>query len=81
MVLDLISTSYIGWPNPALCLSSSCAHLFLIDNAKVQHFSCGSKFRPSIWGDFQHEFGEFERTVISWPRIRNFRAFEITFRR
>jgi hypothetical protein len=29
-----------------------------IDNAKVQHFLCASKFYPSIWGDFQHEFDE-----------------------
>jgi len=34
-----------------------------IDNAKVQHFSCASKFQTSIWGDFKHEFDEFERTV------------------
>ena len=29
-----------------------------IDNAKVQHFLCASKFRASIWGSFQHEFDE-----------------------
>ena len=58
MVLDLISTSYIGWPNPALCLSFKVRACLLIDNAKVQHFSCDSKFYPSIWGDFQHEFDE-----------------------
>jgi len=65
-----------------------------IDNAKVQHFSCASKFRASIWGDFQHEFDEFERTVaraclacyrrdarISSPRIRNFLPSKITFPR
>ena len=53
----------------------------MIDNAKVQHFLCASKFCPPIWGDFQHEFNEFERTVISRPRIRNFRPPCITFRR
>jgi hypothetical protein len=53
----------------------------MIDNAKVQHFLCASKFYPSIWGDFQHEFDEFERTVTSSPRIRNFRPPKITFRR
>ena len=74
MVLDLISASYIGWPNPAFVS-------LMIDNAKVRRLSYTSKFCPSIWGDFQHEFGEFERSVISSPRIRNFRAFEITFRR
>ena len=57
------------------------ARRLLIDNAKVQHFSCDSKFYPSIWGSFQHEFDEFERTVISRPQIRNFRASKITFRR
>ena len=81
MVLDLISASYIGWPNPALCLSFKVRACLLIDNAKVQYFSCDSKFYPSIWGDFQPKFDEFERTVISRPRIRNFRASKITFRR
>ena len=51
MVLDLISASYIGWPNPAFVIRS-------FDNAKVRHFSFASKFCPSIWGDFQHEFDE-----------------------
>ena len=58
MVLDLISTSCIGWPNPALCLSFKVRACLLIDNAKVQHFACDSKFYPSIWGSFQHEFDE-----------------------
>lgn len=73
MVLDLIPANYVGWPNPAFVIRS-------FDTAKVQHYSCGSKFRPSIWDDFQHEFDEFERAVISWPRSRIFRALEITFR-
>jgi hypothetical protein len=34
------------------------ASTILIDNAKVRHFSFASKFCPSIWGDFQHEFDE-----------------------
>ena len=58
MVLDLISTSCIGWPNPALCLSFKVRACLLIDNAKVQYFSCDSKFYPSIWGDFQPKFDE-----------------------
>jgi hypothetical protein len=49
-----------------------------IDTAKIQRIIYTSKFCPSIWGDFQHEFDEFERNAISSPRIRNFRAFEIT---
>ena len=53
----------------------------MIDNAKVQHFSCDSKFRASIWTDFQHKIAEFARTVISRSRIRNFRPPKITFRR
>ena len=58
MVLDLISASYIGWPNPALCLSFKVRACLLIDNAKVRRISCSSKFYPPIWGDFQHEFDE-----------------------
>jgi hypothetical protein len=34
------------------------ASTVLIDNAKVLHFSFASKFCPSIWGVFQHEFDE-----------------------
>ena len=66
---------------PHFCLSFKVRACLLIDNAKVQHFLCASKFRASIWGDFQHEFAQFSRAVISWPRSRNFRASEITFRR
>ena len=29
-----------------------------VASTKVQHFSCTSKFRASIWGSFQHEFDE-----------------------
>ena len=28
------------------------------NTAKIQHFSCDSKFYPSIWGDFQPKFDE-----------------------
>ena len=35
----------------------------------------------NIEGDFQHKIAQFQRTVISSPRIRNFVPFEITFRR
>ena len=58
MVLDLISASYIGWPNPALCLSFKVRACLLIDNAKVRRISCFSKFYPPIWGDFQHKIAE-----------------------
>ena len=30
----------------------------MIDNAKVQHFSCASKFRASNWPVFDEEFIE-----------------------
>ena len=81
MVLDSFSANYIGWPTSRLCLSFKVRACLLIDNAKVQHFACASKFRASIWGSFQHEFDEFERNVIHAPQIRNFRASKITFRR
>ena len=59
MVLDLTSASYIGWPIPALqCLSFRLRTSFMFDATKVQHFSCVSKFQPSIWGDFDDEFIE-----------------------
>ena len=74
LVLDSLRPSTSGGRHPAFVIRS-------FDNAKVRHFSFASKFCPSIWGDFQHEFDEFERTVISWPRSRNFRTSEITFRR
>ena len=68
MVLDLISTSYIGWPTPAFV------------STKVQHFSCASKFYPSNWPDFQHKISEFARNVTNASQIRNFRPSKITFR-
>jgi|GEM_PF-6622352 len=37
MVLDSVATSCIGWPLPAFAIRS-------FDNAKVQHFSCDSKY-------------------------------------
>ena len=52
MVLDLISTSYIGWP------TSRFVEVITFNTAKVLHFSNASKFCPSIWGDFQHEYDE-----------------------
>ena len=72
-------------PQPSLVLAARLAAWlaknFLFASTKVQHFSCASKFRASIWGDFQHEFAEFERTVIHDARIRNFLPSKITFRR
>ena len=74
MVLDLISASYIGWPNPALlslmidcvflCRDSAIQASLMtlaapsIDTAKVRRISYSSKFSPSIWGNFQREFDE-----------------------
>jgi hypothetical protein len=49
--------------------------------AKVQHFSCVSKFCPSIWGVFQNNFIEFARIVIHAPQFRNYQPSKITFRR
>jgi len=93
--IRFFAASYIGWPTSrVLSLMIDCVFLCRdsaiqaslmalaapsIDTAKIRKKSCASKFCPSIWGDFQHEFDEFERNAISSPRIRNFRAFEITF--
>ena len=74
MVLDSLRPSTSGGRHPAFVIRS-------FDNAKVRHFSFASKFCPSIWGDFQHEFDELERNVISRRRIRNFRVSKNTFRR
>ena len=49
MVLDTLRPTTSGDRPPAFCL---------LDNAKVQHFSCVSKFRPSNWADFDEEFIE-----------------------
>lgn len=81
MVLESLRPTASGDRHPALCLSFGLRTSFLIDNAKVQHFSCASKFWALIWGDFKHEFDELERNVISRRRIRIFRASKITFRR
>ena len=81
MVLESLRPTASGGRHPALCLSFGLRTSFLIDNAKVQQFSCASKFRPSIWGDFQHKIIEIERTVISLPRKLRPAGSEITFRR
>ena len=74
MVLDSLRPTTSGGRHPAfLCLRS-------FDDAKVQLFSCGSKFRGPIWPDFQHKMPQFLRAVISRPVCRNFRADDITFR-
>ena len=56
MVLDTLRRSASARRLP-LCVSHVRARL-LIDNAKVQHFACASKFYPSIWGSFQPKFDE-----------------------
>ena len=70
VVLDSFATNCIGWPTSRFsCLSSSCAHLFLIDNAKVQHFLPYSKFCPSIWADFDEEFIEIAHARQSSSKL------------
>ena len=45
-------------PLRARGLRAPCAS-FLIHDTKVVNYRCISKFTPSIYLDFQHEFGEF----------------------
>ena len=52
IVLDSLAASYIGWP------TSRFVEVITFNTAKVRNNSCASKFYPSIWGDFQHEFDE-----------------------
>lgn len=74
MVLESLRPTTSGGRPPACAIRS-------FDNAKVRNISCASKFRPSIWTDFQHKITQFQRTVTSRPRIRNTRGSCITFRR